>query len=204
MFEFMQKKKPEDKGASKTPTPPLVNKPTITNVVPNIVITAGAVAKTDYALFFEKLIEDSNLPGPDYFEFYLALRKKDGALISEDQKYKDIMDILSSMVKPTVIVSSGRKYIELCNSKGLEFEETYKKDTLSSVDQKRSRAKVLQKEIEEMEKSIKQKEETINTLLTEAANNEQTLAIEKHAFTTALKNKVDMIENHLTNIQKFI
>lgn len=189
--------------------PPANVKPTktvaIAPVSTPVVVMGGMVAKTDYAARLEKLVEKANLPGPDYYEFSVALAKKANSMVTEEQKYKDIMDILSSMgVTVDTLLSSGSKYISLLQEDEKSFISSFNQDSLAGVSQKRSRAQALQQEIDSMNTMIKDKQVNIQALLGEATQNEQTLAVEKNAYTSALQNKIGIINTHLTNIKTYL
>lgn len=114
--------------------------------------------------YFMKLLDKANLPGPDFFEFYGALRKaiqKKGNIINseiEKEIYVNTFDALNTVgLESNVLFSSCEQYVALLKEHFDKFSEENKKVITEAVG-------VRQKKIENLNTSILQKTEQIKRL----------------------------------------
>lgn len=129
--------------------------------------------------YFMKLLDKANLPGPDFFEFYGALRKaiqKKGNIITseiEKEIYVNTFDALNTVgLESNVLFSSCEQYVALLKEHFDKFSEENKKVITEAVG-------VRQKKIENLNTSILQKTEQIKKLQEEIlAHNTDITAIQ--------------------------
>lgn len=111
---------------------------------------------------FLDLMEKSNLPGPDYFEFVQAKDKMAANISDEAVCYQTAFSVLSGMgLSKELINSSAQKYIAIVTQEmkdfNATFEDTYKHavdDNNAAIAAKQDQVKKLQDEINALQAEV--------------------------------------------------
>lgn len=116
---------------------------------------------------YMELLDKANLPGPDFFEFYNALRENikamGGAITDEKVIYTLVFNTLKGMgLQANVLISSGEQYVALLKEHYDKFTKENERIISESVGSR-------QKKIETLNVAIQQKLEQIKKLQEEIA-----------------------------------
>jgi len=134
---------------------------------------------------FMKLLDKANLPGPDFFEFYHALReniKTMGGAIPEDKLYLMVFNSLKGMgLESNILISSSEQYVSLLKE---HFDKFANENQRISNDTVGSR----QKKIETLNTAIQQKVEQIKKLQDEIAAHNTDIGIVQGEIQTETTN----------------
>jgi Domain of unknown function (DUF4047) len=111
--------------------------------------------------YFDRLFDQANLPGPDYFEFYKMMDTLEAHIHDEKARLSATFASLTiqGLTKDT-LVDSANKYKAIIEKDKVNFENALNEKLKSEVGQK-------QKEIQDMEKKIAINSEQIQKLTKE-------------------------------------
>lgn len=177
--------------------PPPIPKTPVTPVVPvlssqPVVVATPSSAKVSekYAQLFADLLEENNLPGPDFFEFMQALQKMESKTgITEAMKYELVFSSFVAMggneVAQELIVQANH-YLAVLNQDKVEFTQTVNQNIEQKVGS-------LKTQVTQLEESSRSAEEQIKVLQTQIAQNQQKQ--------TELKTAIDQQSEKLMNDQ---
>lgn len=178
----------------------------IGGVTPSVEVVVGLpTSGTDYNQYIDKVMQNANTAGPDYYEFAGALRELEGQALSEQQKYSVTYPTYKGMgVKPEELVKSAGHYLEVLQKESIDFSREMELAKEAQVSAKLARAQQEQAAIELLTAQIQDKNTEIQKLKAEANAASNTLAAEEHAFNNAYKNRVAQINDHIEKIQNYL
>lgn len=161
---------------------------------------------------FDKLMADSDLPGPDYYEYKMALKNMASMPLDEATKYKMAYSTLKAMkLQFPTLVSSISQYVTIINSHKSEFNEELNKKYNSFIESRNSTIQMLTaqneahlKEIEELNKKIAANNIEIDKNRTEVNNNAASYQSKKKTFELVHNNLLTDLNNDLNKIQTYI
>lgn len=153
-----------DEDATKTETP--VNTEQVYTPQPKI-SPAQHLNDEDIDKFekhFEKLFEQTNLPGPDYYEFFKMMETLEPHIHDEKARISATFASLSiqGMTKEKLI-DTAKKYMDVVHSDKANFEKALKDAGTSEVDQRK-------RKLQELEAMIQKNSETIQKLTKEISD----------------------------------
>ncbi|MES2733549.1 MAG: hypothetical protein V4714_17525 [Bacteroidota bacterium] len=137
MSFFIRDEEPE---ATPTPKPILPTSSGVSNTPPSnqpVSQTAEGVVDKKYAEHFEKLLEQANFPGPDYFEFAMALKNMANLGLTEDKLYQATYATFQAMGGSTqILLHTAQQYMQTLRDNQTDFERQVHAKTDQSVGQK--------------------------------------------------------------------
>lgn len=99
--------------------------------------SANGVVDKKFADHFEKLLEQSNQPGSDYFEFRLALRNMSNLGFTEEKLYQATYATFQALGgTKQALLDTAQLYIKLLRDNQIDFEQQVKEKTHVSVESK--------------------------------------------------------------------
>lgn len=165
---------------------------------------SGAEKSEEYVKHFDKLMEDANLPGPDFFEFIVALREMDSNAVPDNMKYKMTFSAFKAMgVTQEKLIQSGEQYLSIINQNALEFdkEASEEKARIDSIDNKVAQKQAL---IEDLNKQIAATMQEISSLQNEKLTKSNIMLVHENSFKMAHKSMVETVNKHLLNIKTYL
>ena len=180
---------PDTKTQSKGPAPqtPIV-KPSM-----NI----QGVADNKFIDLLEKIIEDNNIPGPDYFEFKQAIENMQAVTnLDEKTKFITVYSVLSLQgCKKDVLLSSLDHYVKLIQNEKANFNVELKSAYAEKVQSKLDQAEKSKKELETLSKRLTELNNAVLSLSQEAQAEENKIRASEANFQAS----ADMIINEMIN-----
>lgn len=177
--------------------------------IPVIPITANVIVSTEdnsvYTDLINKALEQRNVPGPDFLEFYKTLKSNliQGQPVSEQQKYILAFSGLSMMgLTKDKILETSNVYLETIEKEKNNFVEAlkqYEKTEISDKEQKRLK---LIKDNQELLKKTEENNKTIQSLTMEILDNTNNLQKKQKSFDNTVlveKNSILTIINNIKN-----
>lgn len=191
---------PTPSPVSKTPNSPTLTvsatiHPNESNGFVNPEIEANAIK------YFNNLMESANLPGPDFWEFFNALKTNmasfGSSITDERVLYNMVFNTMASVgLKFDVLISSHKQYDNLLLQKYNAFLEENKKLMQSAVGDNNKIIESIKvanvnrkKQIEQLQKDIEQDELKMTQIQEEIHSETQNIEDSKVAFSSAF-NKV--------------
>jgi chromosome segregation ATPase len=113
---------------------------------------------------FDKLFEETNLPGPDYYEFFKMMETLEPHIHDEKARISATFSSLSiqGMTKEKLI-DTAKKYMDVVQSDRANFEKALQSAGSSEVDQRKSK-------LQELEQMIQKNSEMIQKLTKEISD----------------------------------
>jgi len=159
----------------------------------------------DYGSILEDVFEKTNLPGPDFLEFYKALKTLENQPIAEEQKYVSSFTAFQIMgLTKDQVIQTSKQYEKALEDEAEEFNKELTRKKKEAVIDKRTRVEVLSKENLELQAKIQTNIAEISALNTEAINSESNLEVKSKQFTLAKNSAIAKIQEIITNTQKYI
>jgi hypothetical protein len=150
------------------------------------------------------LIKESNLPGPDYYEYTLmleALKAVPMLNIRYDSAFKALN--AQGMTMETLL-KSAEQYKAIIKNDQKEFETAFGATFKAQVADKKSLIEQKTKEVQELAIKIQTLNSEINTANSEVANAELQLSNQKSQYIAAGNSVISEIDVELTNIKTYI
>ena len=153
---------------------------------------------------FDKLMETSNLPGPDFYEFGKAV-KQSGNLIPENILFQTIFNTFKSLgVNKNILLSSIDEYITVINNDKTEFEKTIAELEKTQITAKQNQIEANKAKINDMQLKINELTQInfqIQNELTQT-NNELTSKVQNYNSTYLLQ--IQELNNDKQKINQYI
>ena len=132
--------------------------------IPPVQINQAEAEK--FEKYFDKLFEQANLPGPDYFEFHKMMETLEAHIPDENARFSATFAALSiqGLTKRTLL-DTANKYKSVIEQDKADFEVALK-------DKLKQEVELRQKEIEDLEKKTVANSELIQKLTKEIADSQ--------------------------------
>ncbi len=200
--------KPETKKTTPTAKPPqsLSASENDTDTDNLSVGTASTIETgTDYDAILDKVLEDANKPGADFFEFSTAINNMKNALIADDVKYENVNATFSALgVTPEQLVADGEYYIGKLDEDAARFEKGWKKAEKEQITDKKALMESIASENIELNKKIQLNNEEAQKLNGEVFASTTSLNNEKMAYENKLNNKKSMLNDKISKIKTYL
>lgn len=172
------------------------------------IIPTGQVDVTSadqFIQYLSKIMDDSNLPGPDYYEFAKAIDGLKSVALTEEQKYLSVFAGFQAQgVAPQQLVDAANQYIAILGRKKSTEFDTSVDSAMHVVDQKQSKYDDLLKKNTELAAQIKDNSEEADRLLTDINSSKSKIEIKKTTFNLAFQNFIKKIQADTENITKYL
>lgn len=184
--------KPEDLGASSAP----------------VSGTAPSYRATDYHKHFEDLITEANeknplFQGTDYKEFTDSKSDLE-AITDEATKYRTAFNVLKRTgLSKEKLLSTGREYINVIDSDLKAFDNAYKQQYGTDVENKESLLQQKAAELQALNEKITALQTETKELNRQVTENKDRLTANKKSFILAGENKKKEIQSELEKIQRY-
>jgi hypothetical protein len=136
-------------------------------------VTVQGVADNKFIDMLEGVIEQSNIPGQDYFEFKQSVENMKQIAVDEKTKFQMAFSVLSLQgCKKDVLLTSIDNYIGIIQKEKTNFDAEMKSAYASKVQSKADQATNAKKELETLTKKLSELNASILTLSQEAQQEE--------------------------------
>ena len=132
-------------------------------------VTVQGVADNRFIELLEKVIEQNNLPGQDYFEFKQSVENMKQIAADEKTKFQMAYAVLSVQgCKKDILISSLDKYVSIIQQEKTNFDAEMKAAYTEKVQSKLAEAEKAKKELEALSKKLNELNSSIQTASQEA------------------------------------
>jgi hypothetical protein len=146
-------------------------------------VTVQGVADNKFIDMLEGVIEQSNIPGQDYFEFKQAVENMKQLPMDEKTKFMTAFSVLSLQgCKKDVLLSSIENYIGIIQKEKTSFDEEMKTAYAKNVQSKLDQATNAKKELDTLRKKLTDLNNSILTLSQEAQQEEMKIRATESNF----------------------
>jgi hypothetical protein len=161
---------------------------------------------------FEKLFNDANLPGPDYFEFWKMMETLEAHIPDERARIAAVFASLSiqGLTKQKLVESAGHYKVVLEKDK-TEFERVFSGKIQAEVQGRQRSIQDLEKKIvtnsemiQKLTKEITEAQGKIGTLKTEIVQEEHKLTTNRGGYNVACDAMLNKITGDIQKIQTTI
>lgn len=137
---------------------------------------------------FDKLMNDVNLPGPDYFEFCKMMEALETAVPDEKTRYNAVFASLSAQgLSKEKLINSAAKYKSVIQEDKNKFEAAVNDKLKAEVESRKQQLKDLELKISQNSEAIRK----LTQEITEAQGTIQTLNSEIGEKENKIKNNLD-------------
>jgi hypothetical protein len=174
------------------------------------VLNAGEIDK--FEKHFEKMFDQANLPGPDYYEFWKTMETLEAHIPDEKARISATFASLSIQgLTKDHLLQSANKYKELIEIDKSTFEKVVNQKSENDIGQKRKDLKGLEEKIAKNAELIKRltqeitdAQTTMGKVKTEIAEEETKLANNKNGYVMASQAMINKIVTDVQKIQSII
>ncbi len=162
--------------------------------------------------YFDKLFEQANFPGPDYFEFYKMMETLEAHIHDEKSRLSATFASLSiqGLTKKTLI-DTANKYRLIIEKDKADFELALSDKLKAEVGQRQQELQALEKkivanseQIQKLTKEISESQVLIGTLKTEVLEAENKLTKNGNGYQLASQAVLNKITTDIQKIQSTI
>lgn len=177
--------------------------------------TSATMSGTDLAKFeqhFQQLFEQTNLPGPDYFEFWKTMDTLEAHIPDETARMKAVYASLKiqGLNKQTLVNTAG-KYKDVILSDKANFEAAVRKKSDAEIAGRQAEIKKIEQEreektqlIEKLRKEIEASANRLTTLQEEIAAEQHKIENAQRGYLAACNAMVSKIEADIEQFQQII
>jgi hypothetical protein len=178
-----------------------------TRVSPQQVLNAEDFDK--FEKHFEKLFDQANLPGPDYYEFMKMMETLEAHIKDEKARLSATYASLTIQgLTKEKLVETASKYKELISQDKAQFEKIANDKSEKEIGQKRKDLQGIEEAvvrhaemIQKLTKEITESQITMGKLKTTIAEEENKLAKNKQGYLLACEAMMKKISEDITKIQ---
>lgn len=182
-----------------TPAPDPV--PAVTNTV-----TSNAAAGTPdkFKSYFDTLFKDSNLPGPDYYEF-IKMVEAMSAIADEQVRYTTAFAGLSIQgISKKKLLDSAAQYLQVLESDAVSFQSTVGKALEDKVTARKKEIISKQDRIQQLTKEISKLTAELDILNNEVTENEEKINASTGNYKAASDQLKNSIRLHMQHINQYL
>lgn len=160
---------------------------------------------SEFMNYLKGIMDKSNLPGPDYYEFVQALDSMKTQPLSEQQKFIAIFAGFQAQgVTTNLLIDSAQKYISiLTDSKAKEFDVAVE-GVNQQIASKNAQIQQLTLKNEELNKTIQQNADTIAGLNKEVIEMSTKISTKKSLFEGSFNNFIGVINENISKIKTYL
>ncbi|MFI5203945.1 MAG: hypothetical protein ACHQF2_05560 [Flavobacteriales bacterium] len=159
--------------------------------------------------YFDKLFEDSNLPGPDYFEFYKMMETLETHIQDEKARFSATFASLSIQgLTKKKLIDTATQYKIIIEKDKADFDRALSEKLKAEVGQRQHEIEELQKRnthnselIQKLTKEITESQVLIEKLKNEVVESEGKLTKNSHGYQVASQAILNKITTDIDKIQ---
>ncbi|CAG4998102.1 hypothetical protein DYBT9275_01927 [Dyadobacter sp. CECT 9275] len=212
---FIKENAETETSPSPAPAKPDEKQKTVSLPAPTIINKAGtAQIDRKFAEHFAELLEKSNLPGPDYFEYKQALRSMEGLDLSEEKQFQAAWASFKAMggvTETAVLRTSADQYLGVLDKDRTAFLKDVEKALNERVGALNNEVKKLEEnnkaylqQIADLQKKMDENNNRLGQISGEIAEQSARITANRDNFEITYKSVVDQILADLTKINSYL
>ena len=164
-------------------------------------VDEGSIKK--YQAYFKKLYDQSNLPGPDFYEFN-SMAEAMGNVIADNVKYPAVYAGFAGQLTKEKLISSAETYLDIIQNDVKDFEQSFQSALNAKVADRKSQVNAKADQIKSLQEQIAKLNQEIVVLNQLAANDENKLQSERQAYYMESDGLTKKIQAGLEKIKQYI
>jgi flagellar motility protein MotE (MotC chaperone) len=203
---FVEFEDDKNKVVPATSSPISIQSPLASGIISS---TENQAEAEKFEKYFDRLFDQANLPGPDYFEFYKMMETLEVHIHDEKARLSATFASLSiqGLTKQT-LVDSANKYKAIIEKDKADFEKALKDKLATEVGQRQKELQTHEKkiatnseQIQKLTKEITESQSLIGKLKKEVADEETKLAKNNNGYQLASQAIINKIISDTQKIQ---
>jgi hypothetical protein len=164
----------------------------------------SAAADQRFAGYFDKLFSDTNIPGPDYFEF-ARMTSAMQAIADERSRYVAAFAGLQvqGLDKEKLLATAG-EYLRVLTTDAEHFQTTVEAALQEKVVSRSAEAEEKSRRIQALSQEILELQQQIGVLQKEMAENKEKLMASSSGYTAESERRKQQIQADIGKIKQFI
>lgn len=172
---------------------------------PVSVTTVQGVADNKFIELLEKIIEQNNQPGQDYFEFKQAIENMNSLPMDEKTKFQTVYTVLSLQgCKKDTLLTSLDTYVQIIQGEKDSFDSEMKSEYDAKVKSKLLKAEESKKELDNLTKRLTELNNSILSLSQEAQAEEMKIRATEANFKASADVIISEMVSDKQKINNFI
>jgi len=195
-----------------TSAAPEIQKPTVTNAIPNAAGTANIDRK--FVEHFVTLLEKANLPGPDYFEYKQALKSMETLGLGEEKQFQAAWASFKAMgggKETNILSTSANQYLSILDKDRTSFLKDVEKainDRVGALQNEQQKLedtnKAYAQQIADLQKKMDDNKNRLGQIAGEVTEQSAKINANKDSFEITYLSFVDQIKSDLTKINQYL
>ena len=183
----------------------VASKPIITVSGVSAPVVSYATPSDEVKIHLEKLLDERNLPGPDYLEFTKTQKSMASIIPVVEIRYKASFSALQAQgLTKEVLNSSATEYKNILNEELANFEAAFQEQYSTNVEALNSQIADKQKEAMDLSNQLMKLQGEVEELKSQARTNEGNLTAKRNEFASGVKILQQEIDDELTKINNTI
>lgn len=174
--------------------------------------TTQLPADDKFTDFFKKVIEDNNLKGPDYYEFFKAIEAMAGQPLPENSKFQAIFAGFAAQgITKQSLIDSAKFYLGKLDEHNEGFEQSLTGLHTQEVESRQAKINAIQKRKQEIATHMQQlNDELVKisgeevTLSTEMTTKSNEILSKRASFKASLENFKQTIQSNIQKLEQYV
>jgi chromosome segregation ATPase len=175
-----------------------------TQVAASSYSSSASATTGKFKQYFDKLFNDANIPGPDYFEFS-KMTEAMNSIPDEKARYSAAFAGLNGQgLDKQKLLSTAAQYLQVLDTDVRNFNSTVDAALKEKVQRKQKEIEEKTKRIEELTREVNDLHSKITELKNEVKENEEKIESSTGGYKTELQNMKNKILYDIEKIKQFI
>lgn len=167
---------------------------------------------TKFEKHFSQLFDQTNLPGPDYYEFWKTMDTLEALIPDEKARIQAVYASLKIQgLTKKILIDSAGKYKEVVLQDKASFESAVQQKSQNEITGRQEKIQQMEKDreekrrlIEKLQKEIEDSAGKINTLQKEIADEQAKIESAQRGYLAACSAMVSKIESDMERFQQIV
>ncbi len=171
----------------------------------NPVVSTDRYADNEkFRQYFEKLFNEANMPGPDYYEFSKMIEAMNGIPDEKARFSAAFAGLQVQGLSKQKLLETAAAYLQVLDKDEANFLSTVDTAVEQKVLAKRKEIEQKTEKVRQLTNEINDLQNQVGVLTNEVKESEQKLAESSDGYKSAMKNIKQRIENEIEKIKSFI
>ena len=157
-----------------------------------------------FAEYFDKLFSETNIPGPDYYEFSKMIEAMQAIPDEQSRFYAAYAGLCAQGVDKAKLLSTAEEYLRILETDSRQFHTTVDTATQEKVQSKKAEEKEKSERIQTLSREITDLQNQITALQSEIKENEEKIEASTGGYTAESTRRVARIQADMEKIKNYL